>query len=159
MVTADERRALLFLAVVIAAGGAVRLARSSLAGPGQGDTAPGAALVAPERQDPALTRQLARLARAESLARPLRPGERIDVDRAGAEELERLPGVGPALARRIMDDRAARGPFGSLAGLDRVRGIGPALLEQLEPWVRFSGVARAVEVQQRKRVGARRRPP
>jgi competence protein ComEA len=36
-----------------------------------------------------------------------------------------LPGVGPVLARRIIADREQRGPFGSIANLRRVKGIGP----------------------------------
>lgn len=78
-------------------------------------------------------------ARAGRLARPLAPGETIDVDRASAEDLTRLPRVGPALARRIVDDREALGPFGELRVLDRVPGIGPVLLEALRPYVAFSG--------------------
>ncbi|MBE0594026.1 MAG: ComEA family DNA-binding protein [Gemmatimonadales bacterium] len=80
-------------------------------------------------------------ARAERLARPLGPGERIDVDRAAAEELTRLPRIGPALAQRIVSDRERRGPFGSLDGLDRVPGVGPVLLETLASHVSFSGRA------------------
>jgi competence ComEA-like helix-hairpin-helix protein len=71
-------------------------------------------------------------------ARPLGPGERIDVDRASAAELDRLPGVGTGLARRIVADREKHGPFGGLPGLDRVPGVGPALLRDLEEAVRFS---------------------
>src|SRR6266853_2765345 len=50
---------------------------------------------------------------------------RIDLDRATARELERLPGIGPGLAARILADRAERGPFGTPEALLRVRGIGP----------------------------------
>ena len=60
-----------------------------------------------------------------ALARPLGPTERIDPDRATAQELARLPRVGLALAKKIVAAREARGPFGSPAGLDRVAGIGP----------------------------------
>lgn len=66
---------------------------------------------------------------------PLGP---VDVDLATLEELDRLPGIGPALAARIVEDRGRNGPFGSLAGLDRVKGIGPALAERLRPHVTFS---------------------
>lgn len=76
-----------------------------------------------------------------ALARPLEPGERIDLDRAGAQEVGRLPRVGPGLAKRIVADREARGPFGSLNGLDRVPGVGAAVLEAVRDHVRFSGVA------------------
>ena len=74
-----------------------------------------------------------------ALARPLGPGERIDADRATAGELARLPRVGLALAKAIVADREARGPFGALAGLDRVPGIGPGLLATIGSHVTFSG--------------------
>lgn len=66
----------------------------------------------------------------------------VDVDRATAADLERLPRIGPALAQRIVDDRADRGAFGSLDALQRVRGIGPAMGRELAPYVTFSGTPR-----------------
>jgi competence protein ComEA len=72
-------------------------------------------------------------------ARPLGRGERVDVDRASAAELDRLPGVGMGLARRIVADRQKHGPFGGLPGLDRVPGVGPGLLADIEESVTFSG--------------------
>jgi competence protein ComEA len=74
-------------------------------------------------------------------ARPLEPGERVDVDQAPLPELTRLPRVGPRLAKIILADRAEKGAFGSLAGLDRVPGIGPGLLKAIEPHVAFSRAA------------------
>jgi competence protein ComEA len=62
----------------------------------------------------------------------------VDMDRAGAAEIERLPRVGPVLARRIVADRERFGPFGSIEGLERVRGVGPALARRLEHYVTFS---------------------
>src|SRR3954465_5703472 len=71
--------------------------------------------------------------------RPLAQGEQIDLDRAPAGELARLPKVGPRLAKTIVADRQAHGPFGSLSGLDRVSGIGPGLLKSISPHVIFTG--------------------
>ena len=82
---------------------------------------------------------LAHRDRSVELARPLGEGEQVDADRAPAEELARLPGVGAALAKRIVADREKRGAFGHLAGLDRVSGVGPAMLERLRPHLRFGG--------------------
>ena len=59
------------------------------------------------------------------------PGTALNVNRATAVELERLPGIGPSLARRIVADREARGPFAAVQALDRVPGIGPALVGRL----------------------------
>jgi competence protein ComEA len=71
---------------------------------------------------------------------PAVPAFPIDVDRAGTKELEHLPRIGPALATRIVTEREARGPFGSLDALDqRVKGIGPAMVAALRPFVTFSG--------------------
>jgi competence protein ComEA len=55
----------------------------------------------------------------------------LDVNVASAADFERLPGVGPALAARIVDVRAREGPFGSVDDLRRVRGVGDATLERL----------------------------
>jgi competence ComEA-like helix-hairpin-helix protein len=73
------------------------------------------------------------------LARPLEPGERVNLDRASPPEIARLPRVGLALAKTIVADREANGAFGGLAGLDRVPGIGAGLLKVLEPHITFSG--------------------
>jgi competence protein ComEA len=74
--------------------------------------------------------------------RQLDAGERVDVDAATAGELTRLPKVGPRLAKTIVADRQAHGTFGSLAGLDRVSGVGPGLLKAIAPHVVFSGTCR-----------------
>lgn len=52
----------------------------------------------------------------------------IDINTATAEQFESLPGVGPATAAAIIDDRARHGPFAAVADLERVPGIGPAKL-------------------------------
>ena len=80
---------------------------------------------------------------AQRAGRPLAAGERIDVDVAPAAELVRLPRVGPSLAKAIVADRTAQGPFGGLESLGRVRGVGPGLLRAIESHVRFSGPAPA----------------
>ena len=134
MAVRDERRAVLLLAVFAALGGAYRVVRTP-GGP------PGAPAIAPEIRGEDVARQAAQSRRAEALARPLLPGERVDVDRAGADELERLPRIGRELARRIVEERDARGPFGALQGLRRVTGIGPAMIAALERTTTFSGSA------------------
>lgn len=59
----------------------------------------------------------------------------IDINRASAAEFEILPGVGPATAAAIIDDRERNGPFASVDDLDRVPGIGPAKLAALRDLV------------------------
>ncbi|MGD8277404.1 MAG: helix-hairpin-helix domain-containing protein [Gemmatimonadota bacterium] len=65
-----------------------------------------------------------------------RPPKPLDLNRATASELERLPRVGPVLAGRIVALRDSLGGFRDVAELERVRGIGPATLERLTPLVR-----------------------
>ena len=60
---------------------------------------------------------------------------RVDLNRADASELEVLPGVGPALARRILAERTRRGRFRTVDDLAEVRGIGSATVERLRPLV------------------------
>jgi competence protein ComEA len=67
----------------------------------------------------------------------LRDGRGIDPNRATAEELELLPGVGPSLAKRIVAERAAGGPFREARDLRRVKGIGEKTLKRLAPWLSF----------------------
>lgn len=57
----------------------------------------------------------------------------VDVNSADACELAMLPRIGPALAAAIVADRQDRGPFGSLADVDRVKGVGPATLAAIAP--------------------------
>lgn len=64
---------------------------------------------------------------------------RIDVNRADEGRLQELSGIGPALARRIVEFRAARGPFLRLEDLLEVPGIGPATLERIRDRVTAGG--------------------
>src|SRR6266508_4632493 len=130
----DDRRAALLLAGLALAGASVRffLSPSPTSPPGDVRFEPAAAPHRPGFEETAR--------RAAQLARPLLPGERIDLDRADVTEITRLPRVGPALAQRIADWRAEHGPFGSLTRLDSVPGVGPRLIEVVRPYVMFSGV-------------------
>lgn len=58
--------------------------------------------------------------------------DRLNLNRATAVELESLPGIGPELARRIVDYRTGHGPFRTAEDLSRVPGIGPAILERIQ---------------------------
>lgn len=60
--------------------------------------------------------------------------EPIDINTADEELLQRLPGIGPALAERIVADREANGPFATVEELTRVSGIGEKTLEALLPY-------------------------
>jgi len=73
---------------------------------------------------------------------PAAKGLQIDLDVAAASDIERLPRIGPVLARRIVANRDSLGPFRSMEGLRRVKGIGPATVALISPLVTFSRQAR-----------------
>jgi len=129
----DDRHAALSLGVLALAGAAVRFALAPAPTAAAGDVR-----FAPVDSPPGSSVEATARASAR-LLRPLQPGDRIDLDTADVTEITRLPRVGPALAQRIVGWRTAHGPFGSLARLDSVPGIGPQLLEALRQYVTFSG--------------------
>ena len=61
---------------------------------------------------------------------PPEPEGPVDVNTAGLDELQRLTGIGPALAQRIIDYREEHGPFRTVEDLLEVKGIGEATLEK-----------------------------
>ncbi len=63
----------------------------------------------------------------------------IPLATATAADLEALPGIGPARARAIADDRAQRGAFAEIASLERVAGLGPATVAKLRPLLVAAG--------------------
>ncbi|HKW40862.1 MAG TPA: helix-hairpin-helix domain-containing protein [Gemmatimonadales bacterium] len=132
----DDRRAALLLALLTLAGAGVRLALAPASAAAPGDVQ----LVTPADTPPSRRGLLATARSAARLARPLLPGERIDLDRADVTEITRLPRIGPAFAQRIVAWREQHGPFGGLARFDSVPGVGPKLIESLRGYVMFSGV-------------------
>ena len=68
----------------------------------------------------------------ESLSEP------INVSQASLTELQRLPGIGPKMSQRIVDERR-KAPFRTVDDLRRVPGIGPKTLEKLRPFVTVGG--------------------
>jgi competence ComEA-like helix-hairpin-helix protein len=130
----DDRRAALLLACLALAGAGVRYFLSPSPSTPPGDVQ----LQSASSPRPHGLQETAR--RAAALSRPLLPGDHIDLDDADVSEITRLPRIGPALAQRIVAWRNEHGPFGSLARLDSVSGVGPALLKAIQPFVSFSGV-------------------
>lgn len=83
----------------------------------------------------------------------------VDLDVAGIDEVAAIPFIGPAVARRIVTDRIDNGPFGSIAGLQRVPGITAGFARRLEPFVTFSRAPRLGSAGERRpRSKSERRP-
>jgi competence protein ComEA len=72
---------------------------------------------------------------ATSGADGVEPSGPIDVNHATVEQLDELPGIGPATAAAIVDHREQNGPFAGVEDLEAVRGIGPAKLEAIRDLV------------------------
>jgi competence protein ComEA len=68
-------------------------------------------------------------------APPLVAKFQVDVNRADWPELIQLPGIGPTLAQRLIDDREQNGKFRDVEELSRVGGIGPRTLERIRPYI------------------------
>jgi competence ComEA-like helix-hairpin-helix protein len=137
----EMRAGLVFVLISLCAGTAVREWRrthenrfrqfvASLEAPGGEPEPPPRSWATPE-SPPGSARPGPTAPRARSLPRPAR----VDPDRADASDWERLPGIGPALAKRILADREANGPFRSPEALLRVPGIGPRTLERIRPYL------------------------
>lgn len=60
---------------------------------------------------------------------------KVNLNRASADELQVLPGIGPVLAQRMVDWRKAHGRYRTVDDLQEVKGIGKKRLEQLRPLV------------------------
>lgn len=78
---------------------------------------------------------------ADTVTRPLE--FEADFNTAPASELSLLPGIGPEMAKRIILEREAGGPFRSVEDLSRVRGIGPKTIRQIESMVTFGPITPA----------------
>lgn len=99
---------------------------AGLAAPAPAAATPGAASSAPNAQSPS----------GAGAPGPAASGPVVDLNAADQAALEALPGVGPVMAQRIVQWRAANGRFGSVDELAEVDGIGAKTLERLRPHVR-----------------------
>ena len=81
---------------------------------------------------------LVRQERTPLPSRSLEPGNRLDINAAGPRELESLPGIGPVLARRIVEFRAKNPPFRRVEEILIIRGIGRRKFEALRDRIRVA---------------------
>jgi len=142
MPTPAERKALFFFSTVLVLGASTRAYRT-LHSQSPADAQAQSAL---ERQikaaDSARRSGLRKPKREKKQKSPPKPAGPVDLDVATEKEIEGLRHIGPTLARRIVADRDSFGPFGSMDGLKRVKGIGPSMVAKLDSAVTFSLVPR-----------------
>jgi competence protein ComEA len=62
-------------------------------------------------------------------------GDKININTADIDQLQKIPGVGSVIAQRIVDYREANGPFRSVSELTNVDGIGISRLEQIMDYI------------------------
>jgi DNA uptake protein ComE-like DNA-binding protein len=158
MPTPAERKALLFFSVVLVLGASTRAYRTLHS---RSPTNEGARS--------ALERQIkaADSARRAGLRKPKHEPKRkpapkpvgpVDMDVANEKEIEGLRHIGPGLAKRIIADRDSFGPFGSMEGLGRVKGMGPSMVAKLDSSVTFSLVPRPTNTVISRRSELRKTP-
>jgi competence protein ComEA len=75
---------------------------------------------------------------------------KLDLNRATAEELQGLPGIGPVLAQRVIAQRTTHGPFHTVDDLRDVKGIGKKRMDQLRPLVMVNVAAKSEPIGEAK---------
>lgn len=103
---------------------------------------PASATVSPDDQKKPVVPPSGEPAPSKRIA-PAKPAQRdeesrrglVDLNRAGVEDLEALPGLGPVLARRVVAYRHSAGKFQSVEDLRQVKGIGQKKLDRVRPLV------------------------
>ena len=75
----------------------------------------------------------------EQTALELLPNEKLNINTATAEELTKLPGIGPALSQAIVEYREENGNFSSIADIMKVSGIGEGRFSAIEEYIFVEG--------------------
>lgn len=128
---------------VKAADSAAHASRGGTSSPGRGRQGRGRGARARSASDTSkrVRDSIARAQRAR-LDRPGYIGGKLDLDVATLAQIDSLPGVSLLMARRIIFDRIAHGPFVTRDGLRRVSGVGQIFLSRIDSLITFSGVVR-----------------
>jgi len=119
-ITPQERRIVIFLIATLMVGCAVKLIRHHF----------------PQRPPEVslISQELPEKIHSDAIALDTgdgKPGEIIDINSATPEQLQSLSGIGPHLARRIIEHRDQHGPFSSTKDIMAVRGIGEKMYQRL----------------------------
>lgn len=121
--TQNEQRALLFLISTFVIGLGVQLYQKKF------QPFPSVSSVSFAQEEPAL------VVSSSQGETEVSPSFKFDLNHASADELEKIPGIGPALAQRILEWREAHGPFRQIEELLEVKGIGTKTLEKMRPFL------------------------
>jgi len=119
-ITPQEKRIVIFLVSTLLIGGAVRLVRYHLS-----DPPPEISIIPSEPAGGDLSDALA------PDSQEVKPPEKIDINTADPQQLQALSGIGPHLARRIVEHRLQHGPFSSPGDITSVPGIGEKTYQRL----------------------------
>jgi comEA protein len=128
--TQRERRVLLFLAGILLLGLLIKEGRNFARKSSAADPAKREASAA--RFEEGYAKYLATAGTEDDNLAPGRFEQRIDINHADWEELQQLSGIGPVLAKKIVDYRDKNGYFQTVQDLIKVKGIGPKLLQRWE---------------------------
>ena len=96
-----------------------------------------------EAPRPAPQRDVTMLSAIPTAGQSQRTQGKLDLNRATAEQLQLLPGIGPVLAQRVIEQRATHGPFHTVDDLKDVKGIGKKRMDQLRPLIMVEQVTKA----------------
>ncbi len=142
MPTPAERKALLFFSTVLVLGVSTRAYRGLHSRAPADSRAHWALDHQIKAADSAHHANLRKPKREKKQKMPAKSAGPVDLDVASEQEIESLRYIGPSLAKRIVADRDSLGPFGSIDGLKRVKGVGSSMVEKLRSAVTFSLVPR-----------------
>ena len=94
-----------------------------------------------------------------ALAQKKPPAKPIDINTAGIEQLEQLPGIGPVTAKSIFDFRKKSGPFRRVEDLLAIRGISEKRFVAIRPYVIVPAAAAKPAAAPAKAGGTAPNPP
>jgi len=93
------------------------------------------------------------------LAKKKPPAHPININTAGATELEEVPGIGPATAQKILDTRKSYGSFKSVDDLLAIKGIGPKRLDKMRKYLTAAKAPAQKQPTSAERAVAPTKPP